>query len=162
MGSHPTKPKLLFFRYFFRQSKLLLEVADLLRNCFVVFNAGLPFIFELPQQKMQPLFELLLKLLHLFAQFFFQISDLLPYFPFFRCGHLYTFIGKMNSLECTFPDRMERTDSFQLALHVGLTVGILAADLMLLDSCISIFPLFVEVGSAAPFGFGEGSLGIHP
>lgn len=162
MGSHSTEPKLLLLRYFFRQSKLLLEIAYLLRNCFVVLDARLPLIFELPQQKVQPFFELLLKFLHLIAQFFFQISDLLPYFPLFRCGHLYTFIGKMNSLKGTFPDGMERTNDFQFALHVGLAVGILAGDLMLLESGISIFPLFVEVGSAAPFGFGEGSLGIHP
>ena len=68
----------------------------------------------------------------------------------------------MNSFKCTFPDRMERTDSFQLALHIGLAIGILAAYLVLLESGISIFPLFVEVGSATSFSFGEGSLGIHP
>ena len=111
---------------------------------------------------MHLLFELLLKFLHFIAQLFFQISDLLPYFPLFRSGHLDTFIGKVNSLKRTFPDRMERTDNFQLTLHVGFAVDILAANLMLLESHISILPLFVEIWSAASFGFGEGPFGVHP
>ena len=145
MGRHPTESKLLLLRYFFRKSKLLLKVTYLLCDCLVLLYARLPLIFELPQQKVHLLFELLLKFMHLIAQLFFQISDLLPYFPLFRSGHLDTFIGKVNSLKRTFPDRMERTDNFQLTLHVGFAVDILAANLMLLESHISILPLFVEI-----------------